>query len=144
MNGFKSVISQFCTNYEREDSDDAYGSWEESYSNSFSKLKKVSEYPDVVTSLDINVGDGVFVVWAQYSTGDSFGTSYCGEVETIGVFKEYHCACELAAAIELSDKNESSSVKVTTSDGQVFEYYTPWSGYSENLVSVEIEHTVVL
>jgi len=143
MQGFKATISQFCTDYWREDSDDSYGSWGESYSNRFEKLELTESYPDIVSSLNFKSGENALVVWVQYSTGDSFGRSDGGAVEAIGVFKDYKAACELSAAVELANKNNSNKIEITTSDGQEFNIYANWSGYFEDLDSVEIDSVII-
>ena len=87
-----------------------YGDWSETYYNSLNSVKIASDIPDLVTSLDIREGDDIFVVWAEWTVGDSFGSSDCGEYEAFGVFKDYESACVLERFLEFtnnhSDLNE--------------------------------------
>ena len=83
-----------------------YGDWSESYYNSLNSVKLTSnDIPDLVTSLDIREGDDIFVVWAEWTTGDSFGSSDCGEYEAFGVFKDYESACVLERFLEFTNNH---------------------------------------
>ena len=154
--GYKVSINQYQDSYsnERDENGDSveYGWHESSHSNSFSRITKVDKggYPDIVSDFDFKKGDDVFVVWFEYSTGDSFGSSYRGSIEAVGVFKDKVCAKELRDAIEAftknSDANTMNSYKFEceTSDGQKFEYgFAPWVGYFETLEDVHIESTEI-
>jgi hypothetical protein len=83
--------------------DEEYGDWSESYYNSLNSVKLASDIPDLVTSLDIKEGDDIFVVWAEWTTGDSFGSSECGEYEPFGVFKDYESAYVLESFLEFTN-----------------------------------------
>lgn len=144
---YKVNISQYCSHSHREDEE--FGSWEESYDNSFENVEKVSKngYPDVLSIFDLQIGEEGFVVWMEYSTGDSFGYSTRGSVEPVGIFKDKKVAQELVDAINSWDPDkarekswdERNRFYFKTSDGQVFDYgFAPWSGYFENLDEVHI------
>jgi hypothetical protein len=83
--------------------DEEYGDWSESYYNSLNSVKLASDIPDLVTSLDIKEGDDIFVVWAEWTVGDSFGSSDCGEYEPFGVFKDYESAYVLESFLEFTN-----------------------------------------
>lgn len=90
--------------------------------------------PDVVSNLDIKNGDKIYIVYAVWSTGDSFGQSDNSESECFGLFKDVDSAKELAAKLESSSEMKD----FVTSDGQVFNHYSlPWDGYFESLSYVE-------
>jgi len=101
MKGFKVEIDQDLISYTSEDED--YGSWSKSSRNEFVKVEEVTEYPDVVTALDINKGDEVFVVWAEWSTGNSFGRAYNSQAEAVGIFKDETAADDFAKFLEATD-----------------------------------------
>lgn len=82
-----------------------YGDWSETYYNFLTRVKIASDIPDLVTSLDIREGDDIFVVWAEWTVGDSFGSSDCGEYEAFGVFKDYESACVLERFLEFTNNH---------------------------------------
>lgn len=147
MNGYKVLISGECTN--SYSSDEEYGEWSASYSNSFNLIRRKKsdeEYPDLVSSLDIPAGDDVFVVWVEYSSGDSFGYGQNQYTEAVGVFKDYDAAVELRDAIEPTRHGDfpfdGARIKYTAKDGQNIDvYYGTWTGYFENLETIHIEKT---
>lgn len=140
MFGYKVDIEQYCDHNERSDED--YGSWSSSFTNSLSDIvRKTNEYPDIVSSLDIAPGTRALVVWAVWSTGDSFGRSSGSGTEAFGIFTDIKTAEELQKAMEdYSHGNRKDDIVVTTSDGQVFKLgYMPWFGYFDSLDSVRID-----
>ena len=152
--GYKVSINSYCESSYREtdDNDDyvQYGSHSSSYSNSFDRISIAKDYPDVVSTHDLKDFDKCYVVWFEFSTGDSFGSSTNSEIETAGVFKDRECAAELAKAIkdftENSDANTMDRYRFEfkTSDGQEFVYpFARWIGYFETLGEVHIEETYI-
>lgn len=126
--------------------EEEFGSWSESYSNSFSRVYKTKEYPDIVSDLDIKVGEKCYVVWAVWSSGNSFGWSEGYGSEAIGIFKDKEAADELVSALEISayhsDGEDKYSFYYKTSDGQVFDIKcVPWSGYFEHLDCINCDET---
>lgn len=150
MKAFEVKIQS--SRYASHHSGESYGDWSEEYTNFFKSIKLTSDHPDVTSSLDINKYDDVFVLWAEWSTGDSFGNSSRGCTETLGVFKSKRCAEELRDALTKFSPNVNSSdwsgkysFKSETSDGQKFSIgYVPWCGYFESLDALNIEETTVL
>ncbi len=96
--GYKVDIGQRCEN--EIESNEEFGSWERSYSNWFEKISKTKDVPDVVSDFDIQPGETCYVVWVEYSSGDSFGMAENENVEAVGVFKDKECAIQLEKAIE--------------------------------------------
>ena len=87
MFGYKVEIDSVCTHYEREDVE--WGSWSSEHSNYFKQVFKVDKnnYPDIVSSLDIKEGEDCFVVWVEWSSGDSFGWGYRSNTEPLAILK---------------------------------------------------------
>ena len=135
MFGYKVQIEQYQDESYR--SDEEYGDWQESYSNTFNSVEKIEKYPDLVSVEELIQGNPVHVVWAEWSDGDSFGNSYRGRVEAYGVFSKWEDALGLKTALENSTNN---GYNFTASTGQVFESkYVPWNGYFESLDSINID-----
>lgn len=88
-------------------------------------LVKEDGYHVLETAFDVAPGDSVWLVWAQYSTGDSFG-SYGAQYELCGVFND-----EIEAGIE-AERLES-----------VDDYSVPWKGYFESLDFIKVQHMTV-
>ena len=89
-----------------------------------------------------------FVVWVEWSTGDSFGHGERCRTEVLGLFKSYDDAEVLKDAIEASSnkydrrgyENDGAAYWVKTPDGQIFTSgWAPWLGYFESLDSVCID-----
>lgn len=146
MIGYKVDIDTTCIDHYQSDED--YGDWHSEYSNSFRSIRRTTKednHPDLTSKLDIQDGSPVFVVWVEYSTGDSFGSSTRGSTEAIGVFRDRASAEELAAALRKTadrdtDVDYSSSFSVTTTDGQTINVeYMPWLGYFERLENVYVD-----
>lgn len=138
----------------REDSNEEFGSWSESYSTSFKKVTRTTSHPDIVSSLNIKKGEPCFVLWASYSTGDSFGWADGKGVDIIAIFTDLKAANELSNFLDdVSDNGgydgdgsldlESSKLKFTTSDGQNHVLRPAWFGHFESLSSLNIEQTVM-
>lgn len=144
--GYKVFIDQYCTHSEH--SGEQFGSWEESFSNSFDHIEAGSKYPDVTSPHEFKDGEVGYLVWVEYSTGDSFGRSDRGRVESVALFKNVEDAMALKAAMDKhkwniywGTKEEVKDFSFTASDGQVIEYknnYAPWTGYFESLNDVNV------
>ncbi len=147
--GYKVKIDTRCDYYER--SDEEYGPWHGSYSNYFKGVTKSDLSVDVVSDIDIKPGEICYLVWIEYSSGDSFGIGDRECTEVIGIFKDEQSAKELAKSIEEHDNDDENRTwdekygfYCKTSDGQEFKYgCAPWTGYFETLEEVHIE-TVVM
>lgn len=157
MAGFLVEFESDCIESERETDENGdyvqYGSWSEVYTNNIvPRVIKDPKFPDVTSTLDIERGEKAFVVWVEYSTGDSFGHSSRSGTEAIAIFKDYVVAKELADAIEghkpdrdISDWDNKYKLKLKTSDGQEFDIYTgSWHDYFGGLDEVHVDEVLVI
>jgi hypothetical protein len=88
-------------------------------------LVERDEYKALPCSFPAKPGDTIYLVWAQYSTGDSFGS--------------YGAQYELCAVFNNPDEAEKEKDRLeNTSD-----YSVPWTGYFESLDSLNVESFVV-
>lgn len=78
-------------------------------------------YNSLETSFDVTPGDIVWLVWAQYSTGDSFG-SYGAQYELCAVFKN-----------EIDANTEAERLQSCN------DYSVPWNGYFETLDFIKVQ-----
>jgi len=143
MFGYKVQIESYCIHSER--SDEEYGPWSSSYSNRFDCVAKTDKYPDISSSLDIAEGEDCLVVWAEWSSGDSFGSGDRNNTEAVAVFKDYSCAKLLKELLlKHNDGNSGHEFEHTFSDGQTIKLsWVPWSGYFETLNEIRVEKTFV-
>jgi hypothetical protein len=151
MSGYKVEINQRCVGH--SPAAERYGSWSKSFENTFKRIRLSgdSEIPDVVSTVNLVPGDEVFVVWYEYSSGDSFGRSDKEYYEVAGVFENQNTASELAKAIEefkpdpdIHDWDTKYKFVCDTSDGQRFEIgRVPWAGYFERLAGVHVEEATL-
>jgi len=146
VHSYKVEISSRCTHSHREPEE--YGSWKKAFDNSLGSVKRTSknQYGDVLSKHDLKKGDDAFVVWIEYSTGDSFGRADRGSTMAIGIFTDIKAARVLATKIKDFDRDVNTSAGdkfkygFKTPDGQFFECgYAPWLGYFEHLDEVHVD-----
>jgi len=134
-------INTQCTHSYRENVE--WGSWEDSYYNSFDGVfLEPKEYnKKVPVDFEVNKGDTVFVVWAEWSTGDSFGHSNRGQTEVIHVFKDEKLADEAVRILENypGDNFDDWKVKFQSDSGQEMSYFRSWLGYFDSLDKIHVE-----
>jgi hypothetical protein len=150
--GYDVTIEKSCEHSER--SDEPYGPWSASYTNLISDYITTAEnWPGVTSIHKLEPGDIAYVVWVEWSAGDSFGWGERSYTEVIGLFTDESVAYELQRALyshyktymDIDSGKVKSKVKrpeaydITTSDGQNFKHgYASWCGYFERLDEVSV------
>lgn len=147
MPGYKVNIDS--TVIDEHSSDVEYGDWScEKVHYLGATALRTSEYPDIASDLDIPSGtSALFVVWAIWSTGDSFGFSKCDSAEAMGIFVDEGAAKQLRTALETFTQTTGPDrdwLVMTTMDGQHHKLRVPWMGYFEHLESIEINSVTIL
>lgn len=134
-------IDRTCLHSSREKG--LYGSWSSSYVNILSGvgIEKNYGHRKVAVDFDVQIGDVVFVLWAEWSTGDSFGKSKCGSADVIHIFKNPKLA--LAAKDKLKDESTDPTVEFETDSGQLLKCYRPWCDYFDNLEEVNVAAVLI-
>lgn len=146
--GYNVKISSHCD--ESYHDGEQYGSWHSHSTNTFEELTKCDEkdaYPDVTSIHDFKIGDVAFLVWAEWSTGDSFGHGTNSSSEAFALLKNAEDAFKLAQALREATGNQKAKkwedqyrFDWKSSDGQkVSSGFLPWLGYFENLENVYVE-----
>lgn len=136
--GYKVTIDSICTS--SFSSEEMYGEWGTESENIFKSISKTKDHPDIVSSLDIKEGEECFVVWAEWSSGDSFGQAYRGSCEPLAIFKDHQSA---KAFSKVCEDSKNYRVTVNTPDGQIIEVFVAWGGYFENLEAIRIENVAM-
>jgi hypothetical protein len=77
------------------------------------------------TDEECNIGDKIYLVWATYSTGDSFGSDG-GQYELLSVTKDKQTAEEKEAYY-----------------GNIDDFSVPWIGYFESLEGIHITEMIL-
>lgn len=128
-------------------SGEQYGEWRESWENTFLGVEVVPSGGDVFT-LDGNMmgGDDIYIVWVEWSSGDSFGNSDKGDVEVVASFKNRATAEALEKAIYKGSGKGKYSFKFQIDKDNpksCIDVYEAWEGYFESLDNVYIEKVTV-
>jgi hypothetical protein len=106
-------------------------------------LQIVDKCFDTVCQDDVVIGDQVGLLWAKYSTGDSFGNDG-GQCEFIQVLPlaKMHILSQNAETIMSANESKSYSsysVELLDAYGETYTLGCPWYGYFEHLQSVDIK-----
>ncbi len=101
------------------------------------------KYYDLVIPYEPQYNEEYFLLYAVYSTGDSFGHDEGAGIEYIGFYRENQLdvAQENQRNIEQhlrSKDDDSYSLKLKSPEGKEFDQHAPWVGYFESLDLVEI------
>lgn len=126
-----------------------WGSWEETYTNSLDgvSLDKDRFYCPESAPIDFEVvkGDIVYVVWCEYSGGDSFGSGTRNHTDVIHIFKDKDLACDAYRILDGSDGEgyNNWTVKFKSDSGEEMSYCRPWLGYFDSLDEIHVEEVIV-
>ncbi len=130
------------THQDREpDPDDGWDHGDESMDVSINGIKVVAEprYRDISVHFEPQYGQPYYLLWAHYSTGDSFGSNDAYEI--IDLFQT-HEAAQIAHDQLL--KGEGYNKQYTRDDGTTIDFCVPWEGYFESLHNLNIDHVLRL
>lgn len=118
-----------------EDGDNWCETWEHNISDTITKADD-GQVPDVVTTHELEANHPVFLVYAIWSTGDSFGRASGGSFEPIAIFKEEEEAKKFSEALEKADSEKPFHYKAN--DGQEFHCKNLWwNDFFSSLETVE-------
>lgn len=150
------------SDYDRDDT------WQEHYIESISQADE-NQFYDLTVEFDLDPKCEYYLLYAIYSTGDSFGHDE-GRIEFVGLYENSYAANENMRRIEahyetyrqLNDrwyhsskqmsktelknleKNfDSYSVTLIANDGREYKVSVPWTGYFESLTDVRVETVLV-
>lgn len=122
-----------------------YGAWESHSNNSIAgiSLVKDKDYWDVIADFDVKRGDIVYLVFVEYSTGDSFGHS-SGNISYVAVFKTEDKAWAVYNTIKNQDWDEKHDLTYVSESGkEMTDGWACWSGYFESIENIEVKELIV-
>lgn len=140
------VIDDSYQESSREASDDGWDRGDTDTSHNIVGFRAAPEsdnrYYDLAVPFNPKEDVTYYVLYAVYSTGDSFGSDRGSSVEYIGFYteEELPVAQENLRKVEASTKgNDNWSITLKTPNGhKTFEQHTPWVGYFESLDYADI------
>jgi hypothetical protein len=107
----------------------------------------IGEDSNCLSLADVAVGDKIWLVYAIYSTGDSFGHDSNEQIEFFTVHRNEEVARYNARVLEgfdsNADYNRRNKFFLSLDDGTQFQTVPPWCGYFESLSAVYCECFVV-
>lgn len=131
--------SQTFGNDDGDESGEAYGyRGTTSTSHSVHSFSIVDEkkYFDVITKFKPDNKSTYYILYAVYSTGDSFGRDHEKEIEYYGLYEEKDLDIAKQNLAILKGTRDNKTFKVELKDQTA---YIPWAGYFEDLSYVALE-----
>ena len=116
------------------------GCWYAVYQNRFNSVTKTNGVSDITSTIVINPGEECYVVWAEWSSGDSFGTGDNSSTEALAIFTDKKSADIFVKVLE---NTREYSKKIITPDKQSHSVQCGWVGYFESLTAIHIESTIM-
>ena len=105
----------------------------------FTVSRDEKSYRDFPVDFEPQYGLAYYLLYAIYTTGDSFGRDHGAGIEYYGLFKpeEVEAGKRLMAALKANKKEYSIEHEGKT-------YHCPWTGYFESLDELELSPAVRL
>lgn len=128
----------WCETTREPDTDDSWDRGSTYTSISVDKISTEKIGEEIQTDEDISIGDTVYIVWAHWGSGDSFGSNYGAYSEFYLVTKDEKRADRLRDLLANTPNNRYSPIEF-----EGFSFYRPWFGYFESLQGVNINVRVV-
>lgn len=122
------------------DDDDQWDHGDTAADISIKGVEFAEHYFDLALPTEYDASKPLFMLWANYDTGDSFGR-YRNKFEAVDIFQDR--ARAEAAQQALNDGKEGNSSYVRD-DGTTIQYSCPWHGYFESLNYLEVEEVAIL
>jgi hypothetical protein len=119
-----------------------YGDWYAKYQSRVSAVKLTSpqtnrgNYDEIELGFDVSLGDPIFVLSYQYSTGDSFGTSL-GNIEIVWAFK--HAEVAFFAKENLEKDLKAIKFEFFAEGMQPITIANAAHGYFESITEVNVD-----
>jgi len=123
-------------------SDEKYGEWSETWTNDLGSVSLSKTYDSDIVDIDYDIqkDDIVYVLWAEWSSGNSFGYGENNSYDIIHVFRSKDIA-KKAYEILISPATDFDewSVNYETDTGISVNYFRPWLGYFERDLTLHLD-----
>lgn len=96
-----------------------------------------SKWTDLTVDFEPKYDLTYFLLYAVYSTGDSFGHDEAAGIEFLGMFENYETAELNMKRVEAM--TNFGSCTLLTDFGMNYDMYVPWFGYFESLNYIRIQ-----
>ena len=100
-------------------------------------------YSDIAVPFDVVPNQPYYLLWADYSTGDSFGSDD-NQHEWIDLYQTPEAAWAAQRILQAASNKGLYAIKYTRDCGTVIELCMPWVGYFENLNNINVETVQLL
>lgn len=148
MFGYQFDIKSECVAYDPPQ--ERYGDWsKESVQTPDDFAYKINVgnkhvYPDIVSSIDIPVGETAYIVYVVWSDGDSFGYHRNGNAEAVAIFNNINDANDMLLYLNSINWKNEERVNFKTSDGsQHITQHSSWYGYFEKFSYADIKQVII-
>ena len=98
-----------------------------------------SNYYDLSIDFDPEFDVDYYLLFAVYSTGDTFGYDAGYNIEFLGLYEKPETADMNKKRVESRTKDDNEPATLLTDFGIDYEFYIPWFGYFENLDHIDVE-----
>jgi hypothetical protein len=126
-------VTRFADSEEEWDANDTDTHWA---IGDYGKFSKEDRYMSSYIDASLKKGDIVYILYAIYSTGDSFHRDIDGELEIILASLDYDYLDFIKHELV---KDGNDSIKLCLENGEMTTFYKPWSGYFESLSEIDIK-----
>jgi hypothetical protein len=146
------VVDETYVEQTREGDGQLYGDRGETYTSHRLQGLRLDDYGDVIARLPVKSGDSLWLVYAIYSTGNSFGWDSCDRIEYYSVHRTREAAVankeRLAAQSPHGTKRYPSATAkkmrmIVHDDGSKEDVFLPWDEMFASLDRIDIEELVV-
>ncbi len=100
------------------------------------------DYCDISVGVDIENGKDYYLLYAIYSTGDSF-SRYEGEITLIDLYQNREFAEAnrkvLTDHLKIESGKKEYIATLLLEDGRAYPFHVPWKGYFEHLNEICVE-----
>ena len=121
------------------DPEDSWSRDSYAYSWDFRGIVKGNSYPSTSIN-DYKPDEKIYVIYAIYSTGDSFGHDPDANCEVIGATHNSELAYKIKEFIHKDCTNKDTEYNYDLHDIEGIKFHTyPWKGYFESLSYVRVE-----
>ena len=115
------------------------GNTASNYDLEYISLAAESAYSTVTYPGEVKVGEKIYLLYAVYSTGDSFGHDKDACIELISVHKNLDIARFNYETIKNNtDESYGVQIELSQDNGQTWKMSPPWNGYLESLSYLKI------